>query len=620
MSDEEKVNPVRLVISNAEPAQPAPPPPREESQSASLPSAGPPAAAGDGGGGNGPIAREEREDGLPVGCPIEPLGVMNDRCYYIDAHRQVREVKARDHSHLNIRHLFGDQPYLLSRWWPRYSRDGKTVTGFRPEEVAEDLMRAAARKGMWNAFQRLRGCGAWLDEEGELVLHAGDAIWIDGDWQEPGRIDGRHVYPAGEPQPRPARKKAPIGPQGAAEKLLELFRTWRWRRPDTDPELLLGWIAAAMIGGALDWRPMVWITGDKATGKSTLQSLIVKIMGGESALIAIADASAAGIWQKLGMSSLPVAIDEIEAEEDNRRSQAVIKLARLAASGGVVIRGGADHQSAEFKARSCFLFSSILVPPLPPQDRSRMAILELGALMSITAPTLKPRELAEFGTQLRRRLLDNWSRYGETLERYRVALAGVGHTGRGADQFGTILACLDLLRFDTAPDNDSLDDWAEKLRPTAQELSDDNADHYRCVQHLLTQTVDVFKGGRRRTVSELIEQAMGIPDHEGENPNVTEARKALGTLGLRVVGEMDGAAKAWFLAVANNHQGTANLFKGSHWSGGVWIQAWTRVTGARPSETSRHFAGANSRCWLLPLATTMPDAVRVAKEQGRDPS
>jgi predicted ATPase len=33
---------------------------------------------------------------------------------------------------------------------------------------------------------------------------------------------------------------------------------------------VLGWIAAATIGGALDWRPSLWITGDLSTGKSTL--------------------------------------------------------------------------------------------------------------------------------------------------------------------------------------------------------------------------------------------------------------------------------------------------------------------------------------------------------------
>lgn len=605
---DEKPNPIRLVLNNAEPAQPAP---REETQSASLPT------VSAGGGGGAPIARVEREDGLPFGCPIVPLGVMGERCCYIDAHRQVREVKARDHSHLNIRQMFGDQPYLLSRWWPRYSRDGKSVTGFRPEEVAEDLMRAAARKGVWNAFQRLRGPGAWLDEDGGLVLHAGDKIWIEDLWQEPGHIAGRYVYPAGDPQPRPSRKKAN---KDAAEAALRVIRTWRWKRPELDPELLLGWLAAAMIGGALDWRPMGWITGDKATGKSTLQKLINQLMGGDQALLQIADASAPGIWQKLGMSSLPVVIDELEADEDNRRAQSIIKLARLAASGGVVLRGGADHQSAEFKARSCFLFSSILVPPLPPQDRSRMAILELGALTNIEPPTLKPRELAEIGTQLRRRLVDQWGRYADTLHRYRSALAGVGHTGRGADQFGTILTCLDLLRHDEAPDTDSLDEWAEKLKPTAQDMSEENADHYRCVQHLLTQTVDVFKGGRRRTVGELVEQAMGIPENDGENPNVNEAKSALGTLGLRVALERESPAgdRAWWLAVANNHQGTANLFKGSHWSGGVWVQAWSRVVGARPSDSPRHFAGTSSRCWLLPLGVMMPESVRVAKELGRD--
>jgi hypothetical protein len=37
--------------------------------------------------------------------------------------------------------------------------------------------------------------------------------------------------------------------------------------------LLFGWIGAAMVGGALDWRPLAWLTGDRGTGEP------IKIVG-----------------------------------------------------------------------------------------------------------------------------------------------------------------------------------------------------------------------------------------------------------------------------------------------------------------------------------------------------
>ena len=115
-----------------------------------------------------------------------------------------------------------------------------------------------------------------------------------------------------------------------------------------------------MLGGALEWRPMVWVAGDKGTGKSTLQK-VVKGVFGRGGLIPAVDASAAGLWQSLGHSSLPVALDEVESEEDNRRNNNLLKLARVAASGGQMLRGGSDHKQASFTVRSCFLFSSILI-------------------------------------------------------------------------------------------------------------------------------------------------------------------------------------------------------------------------------------------------------------------
>ena len=124
-----------------------------------------------------------------------------------------------------------------------------------------------------------------------------------------------------------------------------------------DARLLLGWIGSAMMGAYLNYRPLAWITGDSKTGKSTLQELLGWVLGG--ALLQSPDASEAAVRQVLGQQSLPVAIDEAEAEEDNRKLLALVKLARIAASAsGDIMRGGQDHQGHQFQAKTCFLFSS----------------------------------------------------------------------------------------------------------------------------------------------------------------------------------------------------------------------------------------------------------------------
>ncbi|WP_163571449.1 hypothetical protein, partial [Klebsiella pneumoniae] len=64
-----------------------------------------------------------------------------------------------------------------------------------------------------------------------------------------------------------------------AHDLIAAFQSWKWERPLLDPILLLGWIGAAFLGAALDWRPALFITGDYGQGKSTLQAIIKEVIG-----------------------------------------------------------------------------------------------------------------------------------------------------------------------------------------------------------------------------------------------------------------------------------------------------------------------------------------------------
>jgi hypothetical protein len=130
-------------------------------------------------------------------------------------------------------------------------------------------MRAAAMAGIFDPQGKSRGTGAHLTENGELVIHCGDKIYVTGEhagYQDPGLIDG-YVYPAGPSRPRPD----PLEQSSAAgEILLAHLKAWSWFREVEDPMLALGWIGCALVGGALDWRPHAWITGGSGTGKSTL--------------------------------------------------------------------------------------------------------------------------------------------------------------------------------------------------------------------------------------------------------------------------------------------------------------------------------------------------------------
>ena len=563
---------------------------------------------------------------LPEDCPVKPLGINGDFYYYLDANHQLRTVKVKDHGRLGIQGLFGNRIEELYRHWPSVDKEGR-LKSWRAEKVAEALMAAAADCGVWNVMGRTRGPGAWLTETGALVYHVGDGLIFSG---EPGGSssrggrpsvhppgpDGRFVYPAAAPQPRPAEDRVPVGPGGPAQKVLDLLQTWHWRRGEVDAHLVLGWICAGIVSGALDWRPLLWIAGDKATGKSTLHKLIAWLLG--DGLVSVADATPAGIWQKLGHASLPVAFDELEADEDNRRVNKVVELARLAASGALLLRGGADHVGSEFVARSCFLFSSILIPPLRSQDRSRMAILELKRLESITPPKMDAKSMGQLGAQLRRRMLDQWPRFAETLEAYRQELAtNAGHGGRGADVFGTLLACADLALFDAPPESEALAGWSKKLKAVKMaEVRETGGDHESLLDQIRTSVLDVWRGGTKTTVGQILLAAAGKLDDA--HADGLEAGRVLGTYGMRYLVYPPGTKlEGEWVAFANSHQGLARLLEGTHWakrSGttGVWVQALERVQGAR--HANLRFAGVASRCVLVPFNQVLPDVEEGASE------
>ncbi len=548
--------------------------------------------------------KRDRKGGLPGDPPVQPLGCNGGVYYYLDAQKQLRPLTAREHAKNTIGSLVAPHHQYLRDHWPSYGKDGN-VKDWEASRAVEAFMAAAARCGIWDGADRERSVGAWRGDCGELVVHFGDAVVVvdretgEERWYEPGLI-GEYVYPAKAPLMRPWPEAVPAGDQGPVGEVLALLRRWQWRRPQLDPRLMLGFIGAAMIGGALSWRPSVWFTGPRGAGKSTVHDMM-KLLLGTNGCVSTSDASAAGLWQLLGRSTLPVFYDEIENEANDEKMQAVIRLARQAASGGVILRGGAEHKGSRFEARSCFGFSSILIPSLLGQDASRLAILDMENLpQDVSAPSLEPEKFQTFGQQFRRRLIDGWPRMERTFGWYWDSLKAMGHTARSADQYGMLLACAHLLLDDELPDGEVIDEGLQELQPEAlAEVQDAEPDEHQCLMHLLTSMIDPWRNGRRNTVGVWLVRALEPSTTDGE---WCEANRALGMYGLRLLGEQRAPAG---LAVANQHQGLAPLFDGTRWAGrpgtkGVWVQALRRLPDARASEGTVYLGGVSVRCTIVP--------------------
>lgn len=528
--------------------------------------------------------------GLPPGCPVVPLGISGNAGYFLDPIGQVQKLEP-PYGKGHILGLFAGLEGFLGWAWPRWGKKG--IDGFAAEKVAATLIQACFAKGPWENVEKVRGRGAWTNPDGDLVLHTGTGIWINDKREPPGQHDG-YVYPTRPALPLPWAEAIP-NDANPAKLLRPLLRSWQWARPDVDPTLLIGWWGAALLAGALPWRPAVYITGDKATGKSTLQALNKGLLG--DYLIQAVDTTGAGIYQHIGNDALAIGVDELEGESDTRKAKNVLKLARIAASGGLMLRGGDRHNPIEFRARSCFLFSSINTPPLEPQDLSRMAILKLHRLPEgQPAPDLDPQVLTVMGRCMLRRLIDEWPRFGYTFKAFKAELALAGMDGRGQDTFGVLLACADMIEhagWDEERAKQMVGDG--DVRPLAELMAaasmwefEDAAENWRlCLSHLLNVRVDAWRSGSRHAVGKLLEDL--YKGHDDMNEHL--ARSLLGQAGLGLVRRKAGV-RDWWLAVPNQNVLTRDLFNGSKWAGDMGAGVWAGALRQSPRGTIHDVAKA----------------------------
>lgn len=558
-------------------------------------------------------------EGLPPDCPVEPLGMDGDILYLMDTLGQLAAVTPSNMGQKFCQRLFGDRQNYLYWAWPRFNKDG-VVTSFRAEKVAEAFYTAAARRGLFSPVDRVRGRGAWRERDGSIVYHSGDALWSPRCVDNKGHIQpmetgfrGGVLYARRPEILSPA--ELPVTPAtNPARFLLVELRRWNWERPEVDPVLFLGWIAAAMLGGALPWRPSAFVVGDKATGKSTMQAFVKGVLG--DGVVQTADTSAAGIYQHIGQDSLPVAIDELEAEADNKKAMAVVTLARLSASGAVMLRGGQSHIGVEFRAQSCFFFSSINPPPLAPADASRIAMLRLRRLSAAATAGPSPVLDAETtGPRLLRQLLDNFQDFDRLFEHFRGVLREGGHDGRGQDTFGVLLACANLALGDElaeglgVPFGDRTNDWSELLHvKTMLEYEDHNDNWLLCLRHLLTSRVEAWRGGERATVGALIEAMERDYGQPNADVPFDKGLAQLGQAGLSLMpprGDEDG----FMLAVPNESPLVHAMFKDTVWAGAPGASVWKSALRQAPpamvcvdkARNRVRINGVQQRCTLVRL-------------------
>jgi putative DNA primase/helicase len=478
-----------------------------------------------------PIADRDQE------WPFRPLGCgVDQNYYYLKAHlNQVVALSPSQHTKTHLLHL---APLLF---WER-EFPGKQATNW--DSAANSLMRSCEARGIFSPTQ-IRGRGTWHDD-GRIILHLGDRVLTESGFVKPREVRSRFVY---EESPRlDLDMSNPLGAREAVD-LFELMKLIPWS--ERDARLASGWIMCAHIGGALKWRPHIWVTGSKGSGKSWVMSDIVQPALGDNMKFVVAESSEAGIRQELGNDALPILFDEAEGEDRRAsdRIQRVLALARQASceTGAKIVKGTVGGKALTFQIRSCFALSSIKPSLHQEADRSRFCVLDVDhtrysnrfselkeAVIRVLTPEYSRRLFAR-AVRLAGVIRGNSAAFGE-------AVAQTLKDRRAGDQYGALLAGNYALHSDRPITVDAAKAWLEQQQWTAEvkEEVQGMSDEQKCLERLM-QTRVRLSGGKEANIGILVDVALaGEFEHElpadirSQAIGCVEARFVLTTYGIKV--------------------------------------------------------------------------------------
>lgn len=531
------------------------------------------------------------------GCPITPLGRRTGRYFFLTPVGELRDYRANDLNRQGIKDLFDGRLEWLQTQFPAYDQSGMP----KPQSWSVDasstwLIRACADAGLFDPAMLVRGPGVWRDSDGRIIVHAGDELLIDGRWERGGKVHQGVIYAAAPNCERPA--DTALGKE-AGQALLATIGRWRFER-DIGPELVLGFMGAAMLGGAPFWRVHMLAVGQRGSGKTWLSDLVKAALGGGA--IDANNVTEASLRQALTGQARAIVLDEAESDEHSAaRIQKVIHLLRLMSSGegAKAMRGSVGGTAQVFQVTGCAWLSAILPPALKPQDRSRITTvclvpLPVGSEAAGAADEVHRaiQEARKASPGLRARAVEHWQRFQDTFGRYRAAFMGKGCDSRDADRIATLLAGRDLLIHDEVPDSDSLEEetarFLELINDAAEQ--EEESEGQQCLTHLYSSPVDLWHSGARKLVSELLLEARSLGTGAAARSEITK-------LGLRI--HKEAGEETWLL-VANQHVGLERVFRDTRWAGGGWKTALGYLAGARPWPVSLRFAGVKQRAIAIP--------------------
>lgn len=451
-----------------------------------------------------------------------------------------------------------------------------------------DLMEKCHKMGVLR-IDNARGVGVWRDGK-DLIINTGNEIIGDGVRCHPSEYSGVYVYEAGQRvvdiDVDPLTDKEAIGLKNICNRLI-------WRRKQYG-DLLAGWIVISAVGGCLDWRPHIFVTGRKGSGKSTVMDKIVRDALGDIAIKRDGGTTEPGVRSALGRSARPFIMDEAESESRQRRDQMqkILEYFRNASSGAVV-----ENANATYVARSAACFGAINPRIEQGADADRWSMLELVPNDAEDSAEHYKRLLEEidavitddFPHRLLARTVANLDVLLHNIDVFVGVFTKKLGSKRAGDQVGTLIAGSYSLTSSNRVTYDFVDEWVNKQDWNWSELTGGGSDAEALVQHIMSSRVryDHDGMGRESSIGELIWRVVN-----GDEMSKESASRGLGGNGIKVEGDR--------ILISNTASPLKRILSDTPW--GVWKRTLGDYDGAETEGVTYFSPGIKTRATSIPIS------------------
>lgn len=481
-------------------------------------------------------------------------------------------------------------------------------------KAGSSIIRECENAGIYEE-SRICGRGVWIDE-GRVVVNTGDQLIVDGGAVRPSKVRSKNIYKASAAlfaEPYDQSNEATLAD---GRTIVELCNAPRWDKP-VHGDLLAGWIATALVCGAMHWRTHIWVTGNAGSGKSTVINSIAAACIGDVAVYPLGETTEAGIRQHIGTDARPVIFDEMEGtdtqrtQNDNRR-QAIIQLMRVSSSEsrGRIMKGSASHKGAAFTMRSSFLVASIGMSLKEAPDLTRTLVLSLRALPSDASPEQRREADERFATlnrlavrlphDISTRLFSRQTRLVTVIRKnaqmFCEVITEMLGTGRLGDQVGVLLAGRCSLTSEKVMTRAECMEYASRFDWREVVITPGDREDRQLLNHLkqvVVRVIDDFGNNVMRTVGELVDNGLGMLPIQDRNISADKVNHILLRFGIKACKIVEG------VYLSSRNEELNKLFKGST-NPIDWFSVVARNPEVEKCKQLVRFSGASTQAILIP--------------------